>query len=88
MNLYEITDMKTGKVTEPAIALREASEKLNCKSHVILNAYYGGHLANRRYRVMMVDETIKRKDIIWTEWDVCRKQLLKLCGGMNDGKKR
>lgn len=27
MNLYEITDMKTGKVIEPVIALREASEK-------------------------------------------------------------
>lgn len=80
MNLYEITDMKTGKVIEPVIALREASEKINCKSHVISNAYYGGRLANRRYRVMMVDETIKRKDMIWVEWDVCRKQLLKLCG--------
>lgn len=42
MNLYEITDMKTGKVIEPVIALREASEKINCKSHVISNAYYGG----------------------------------------------
>lgn len=42
MNLYEITDMKTGKVIEPVITLREALEKLNCKSHVILNAYYGG----------------------------------------------
>lgn len=80
MNLYEITDMKTGKVIEPVITLREASEKLNCKSHVILNAYYEGCLANRRYRVMMVDETVKQKDILWAEWDVCRKQLLKLCG--------
>lgn len=44
MNLYEITDMKTGKVIEPVIALREASEKINCKSHVISNAYYGGTL--------------------------------------------
>ena len=80
MNLYEITDMKTGKVIEPVITLREASEKLNCKPHLISNAYYGGHLASHRYRVRLVDETVKSKDILWTEWDVCRKQLLKLCG--------
>ena len=32
------SDVKGLWVIEPAIALREASEKLNCKSHVILNA--------------------------------------------------
>lgn len=88
MNLYEITDMNTRKIIEFSIPLREASEKLNCKPRLISNAYYGGHLAGRRYRVRLVDETVKSKDILWTEWDVCRKQLLKLCGGMNDGKKR
>lgn len=80
MNLYEITDMKTGKVIEPVITLREASEKLNCKPCLISNAYYGGHLASHRYRVRLADETVKQKDILWAEWDVCRKQLLKLCG--------
>ena len=44
MNLYEITDMKTGKVIEPVIALREASEKLNCKPHLISNAIMGDTL--------------------------------------------
>ena len=80
MNLYEITDMKTGKIIEFSIPLREAAEKLNCKPHLISNAYYGGHLANHRYRVRLADETVKRKDIIWTEWDVCRKWILKLGG--------
>ena len=36
MNLYEITDMKTGKVIEPVIALREASEKINCDIKCLL----------------------------------------------------
>ena len=61
MNLYEITDMKTGKVIEPVITLREASEKLNCKPCLISNAYYGGHLASHRYRVRLADETVKQK---------------------------
>lgn len=77
MNLYEITDMNTGKVIEPAITLKEASERLNCKSYLISNAYHGGHLAKRRYRVGLADETVKKMDPIWIDWELCRNRILK-----------
>lgn len=79
MNLYEITDTKTGKVIEPVIALKEAAERINCKPYLVQNAYYGGYLVKHRYRIRLVDETVKRKDTIWIEWDVYRRWILKLC---------
>ncbi len=30
MNLYEITDIKTGKTIEPAVTLKQAAERLKC----------------------------------------------------------
>ena len=38
MNLYEITDIKTGKTIEPAVTLKQAAERLKCSRSAVSGA--------------------------------------------------
>lgn len=80
MNLYEITDIKTGKTIEPAVTLKQAAERLKCSRSAVSGAYYGNYAIGHRYAIEAVDTTIPKQDSIWIEWETRRNWFLKLCG--------
>ena len=80
MNLYEITDIKTGKTIEPAVTLKQAAERLKCSRSAVSEACYGNYAIGHRYAIEAVDTTIPKQDPIWTEWEMRRNWFLKLCG--------
>ena len=87
MNLYEITDIKTGKTIEPAVTLKQAAERLKCSRSAVSGAYYGNYAIEHRYAIEVVDTAIAKQDPIWLEWDLCRTTILRACRRMqNDGK--
>ena len=51
MNLYEITDIKTGKTIEPAVTLKQAAERLKCSGRAVSGAYYGNYAIGHRYAI-------------------------------------
>lgn len=88
MNLYEITDIKTGKTIEPAVTLKQAAERLKCSRSAVSGAYYGNYAIGHRYAIEAVDIAIPKQDPIWLEWDVWRTTILRACRRTeNDGKK-
>lgn len=80
MNLYEITDIKTGKTIEPAVTLKQAAERLKCSGSTVSGAYYGNYAIGHRYAIEVIDTAIAKQDPIWTEWEMRRNWFLKLCG--------
>lgn len=80
MNLYEITDIKTGKTIEPAATLKQAAERLKCSRSAVSGAYYGNYAIGYRYAIEAVDTAIPKQDPIWIEWETRRNWFLKLCG--------
>lgn len=80
MNLYEITDIKTGKTIEPAVTLKQAAERLKCSGRAVSGAYYGNYAIGYRYAIEVIDTAIAKQDPIWTEWEIRRNWFLKLCG--------
>lgn len=88
MNLYEITDIKTGKTIESAVTLKQAAERLKCSRSAVSGAYYGNYAIEHRYAIEAVDIAIPKQDPIWLEWDVWRTTILRACRrNKNDGKK-
>lgn len=87
MNLYEITDIKTGNTIEPAVTLKQAAERLKCSRSAASGAYYGNYAIEHRYAIEVVDTAIAKQDPIWIEWDLCRTTILRACRRIqNDGK--
>ncbi len=84
MNLYEITDIKTGKVIEPAGTLKQVTKKLKCSKDTISGAYYGNYAIRHRYTVEVVDIAIAKRDPIWVEWNATVRWLINIC---KEGKK-
>lgn len=80
MNLYEITDIKTGKTIEPAVTLKQAAERLKCSGSAVSGIYYGNYAIGHRYAIEVIDTAIAKQDPIWTEWEMRRNWFLKLCG--------
>ena len=80
MNLYEITDIKTGKTIEPAVTLKKAAERLKCSRSAVAGAYYGNYAIGHRCAIEAVDTAIPKQDPIWIEWETRRNWFLKLCG--------
>lgn len=76
MNLYEITDIKTGKTIEPAVTLKQAAERLKCSRSTVSGAYYGNYAIGHRYAIETVDTAIPKQDPIWHEWDLYRNMIL------------
>ena len=80
MNLYEIKSIDTGQIIAPAILAREAAKLLDCSTNTIIGAYFGNYILQKKYKIERVDTAISRKDPLWTEWEIRRNWLLKLCG--------
>lgn len=80
MNLYEIKNVDTGQIIVPAILAREAAKLLDCSTNTIIGSYFGNYTLRKKYRVERVDTAISPKDPLWTEWEIRRNWLLKLCG--------
>lgn len=54
MNLYEITDIKTGKTIEPAVTLKQAAERLKCSGSAVSGAYYGNYAIGHRLSLIHI----------------------------------
>lgn len=80
MNLYEITDIKTGKIIESAVTLKQAAERLKCSRSAVSGAYCGNYTIGHRYAIEVIDTAISKQDPIWIEWEMRRNWFLKLCG--------
>lgn len=76
MDLYEITDIKTGKIIEPAVTLKQAADRLKCSKSAISGAYYGNYAIRHRYAIEVVDTAITKQDPIWIEWNIYRTMIL------------
>lgn len=87
MNLYEITDIKTGKTIEPAVTLKQAAERLKCSRSAVSGAHQGNYAIGHRYVIEAVDTTIAKQDPIWLEWDLCRTTILRTCRRIQNDRK-
>lgn len=82
MNLYEIKDVRTGQLLDPAVSMsfQEVADRLHCSKQLVSNSYHGNYTIGGKYKVEHVDETISISDPIWIDWELRRNWFLKLCG--------
>ena len=82
MNLYEIKDVRTGQLLDPAVSmsLQEVADRLHCSKQLVTNSYHGNYAIEDKYKLEQVDVTIKKTDTIWIDWELRRNWFLKLCG--------
>lgn len=82
MNLYEIKDVRTGQLLDPAVSmsLQEVADRLHCSKQLVSNSYRGNYAIEGKYKLEHVDATISISDPIWIDWELRRNWLLKLCG--------